>query len=619
MAQTEHRAGTTARVTTFPLEDLVRLPDIHYPAVSWDGTRVAYYSDRSGTMELWVQDMAGGAPRQVSNGQLPLALHEGFAWSRAGTAIMFPHDMGGDEQHDLWLLDLATGEATPSTTTPGVQEIVLEFSPNDEWVSFLSTRDGQLNLYKMRPDGSEVTPLTDFANPVVWGGQWSPDGSSLLAAANESADPHNIDVYVVPASGETPRKVFSGGQGTFDFPAGWSSDGRSIALTSDVAGIDRAGLLELESDEVRWFGDGEYEENACALSADGRSLLVLRNREARLLPVLYDLATGAERVPALSRPGSVDRPWDVRFASGGTGLVMKYSADAARPALLYYDLGADEERTLIAPEYGALDPTLLATAEDVQYDSFDGLRIHALLYRPHGLGESGGAPAIVMPHGGPTSQYFHRFDPYIQFLVSQGYAVLAPNIRGSTGYGVKFRDMARLDWGGADLQDVVAGREYLAGLPFVDSNRIGIFGGSYGGFMTYIAVTKAPAAWKAAVAFIGITDLARMYEESMPHFKYFLEEQMGDPESHADLWADRSAANFADRLQARLLIIHGVNDPRCPISQARLFRDRLLAAGRVEGRDFEYVELDEEGHASTDQRQRLRAFRLVSDFLGQNL
>jgi len=272
-------------------------------------------------------------------------------------------------------------------------------------------------------------------------------------------------------------------------------------------------------------------------------------------------------------------------------------------------------KTLIASEYGSIEPSMFVDAEDIYYSSFDGLPIHALLYRPHGLREGERIPAIVMSHGGPTWQYFHDFDPYVQSLGNEGYAVLSPNIRGSTGYGVTFRDMARHDWGGADLQDIVAGRQYLASRSFVDSERIAVFGGSYGGFMTYIAVTKAPEAWKAGVAWVGITDLEALYEESMPHFKYVLREQMGDPEENAALWADRSAANFADRMQAKLLIVHGVNDPRCPISQARIFRDRLLAAGKQEGRDFEYVELTDEGHGSADQEQRLRAFRLLADFL----
>src|SRR5947209_18102950 len=113
-------------------------------------------------MELWVLDLADGSTRQVSQGQVPRSPHAGFTWDGAGTALVFPHDEGGDEQHDLWRLDLDTSEAVQLTATPGVQEIPIEFSPDNQWLSFLSTRDGQLNLYKMRRDGSEVTPLTWF-------------------------------------------------------------------------------------------------------------------------------------------------------------------------------------------------------------------------------------------------------------------------------------------------------------------------------------------------------------------------------------------------------------------------------------------------------------------------
>lgn len=602
--------------TRFPLEELVRLPEFGLPVVSPDGSKVAYYADFSGRIELWVLDLVDGTARQVSQGQVPRSPHAGFIWDRAGTALVFPHDEGGDEQHDLWLLHLRTGEATQLTATPQTQEIPIEFSPDDEWLSFLSTRDGQLNLYKLRRDGSEVTQLSRFEHPVEIGGQWSPDGGRLIAGANESSDPHNLDVYLVPADGSGPRRAFSSGEGTFDVPTDWSSDGRSIAITSDAGGWERAGVLDLEAGTVRWLGNGSVEESARTFSRDGRRLLVMRNRDAVLRPVLYDMENGVGVEPALPMAGSVTGG---DFALDGASVVLRYSSDAQRSTLVLYDLGSAELRTLLAPQYGSIDPSVFVSAEDVYYPSFDGLQVHALLYRPHGVDEDERIPAIVMPHGGPTWQYFHAFDPYVQFLVNEGYAVFSPNIRGSTGYGVEFRDLARHDWGGADLQDIVAGRQYLASRSFVDPERIAIFGGSYGGFMTYIAVTKAPEAWKAGVAWVGITDLAAMYEESMPHYQYFLQEQMGHPGEEADLWADRSAANFADRMQAKLLMVHGVNDPRCPVGQARIFRDRLLAANKQEGRDFEYVELSDEGHGSADQEQRLRAFRLVADFLRRTL
>ena len=146
-----------------------------------------------------------------------------------------------------------------------------------------------------------------------------------------------------------------------------------------------------------------------------------------------------------------------------------------------------------------------------------------------------------------------------------------------------------------------------------------VFGGSYGGYMTLIAATKKPELWRAAVSWVGISDLHLMWEESKEHFRYFLREQMGDPEQDRALWRDRSAIEFADRLQAKLLIVHGVNDPRCPISQSRLFRDRLLALGKREGQDFEYVELTDEGHGSADIQQRIRTFTTLADYLERTL
>ncbi len=603
----------------FTLEELVALPNFFLPRPSWDGARIAYYSDESGRMEFWVLKISSGATRQVSRGQVPTSLHAGFAWNRAGTAIVFAKDDGGNEEHDIWVLQVESGEAQRLTDAPGASEVPIEFSPDDAWLSFLSTRHGQLNLFKMRADGSEVVQLTDFANPV-WGaaGSWNPDGSLLTATANETADPRNQDVYVVAADGSGARQVFSSREGAKDSPIGWLVDGSSLAIQSDASGSDRAGVVNLTSDTVRWLGDSDAEEVVREVSGDGRSLLVLRNHDAVLQPVLYDLVSGEARALPIPDGGTVVQQ-DASFALGGRAVVARCSADATRARLELFDLDTGAARTLLALSDGSIAPGAFVRSQDIRYSSFDGLAIHALLYKPHGVSAEHPAPAIVMPHGGPTGQYFHNFDSYTQFLVNEGYVVLAPNVRGSTGYGVEFRDLARHDWGGADLEDLVAGRSYLARLPYVDPTRMGIFGASYGGYMTYMAVTTRPELWQAGAAWVGITDLESLHDEGLAYLQYYLCEQMGDRAGSVELWRERSAIYFAHQLRAKLLIVHGVNDPRCPISQARVFRDRLLAAGKQQGQDFEYVELSDEGHGSTDQGQRLRAFRLLADFLRWSL
>ena len=339
--------------------------------------------------------------------------------------------------------------------------------------------------------------------------------------------------------------------------------------------------------------------------------MTIRNEESQVRPILYDVDTGKARdlqLPAGFALGA-------QFFANDSKLLINYSTDVTRSALVAYDLATDTFETLIAPEYGSIDPKVFVNAEHVWYETFDGKKVPALLYRPRDIAPGEKLPALVHVHGGPTGQWFRGFDPFAQFLVDRGLVVLEPNIRGSTGYGVDFRDAAIKDWGGADLEDVAAGADFLSSLPYVDADRLVVFGGSYGGFMTFVAATKKPDLWRAAVAWVGISDLHKLYAKSMEHFKYYFREQMGDPEKDRDLWRDRSAIEFADQLSAKLLMVHGVNDPRCPVDQSQIFRDRLLELGKKEGEDFEYVELADEGHGSSDIKQKIRTFRILADYL----
>jgi dipeptidyl aminopeptidase/acylaminoacyl peptidase len=350
-------------------------------------------------------------------------------------------------------------------------------------------------------------------------------------------------------------------------------------------------------------------------SHNGKWLACIRNQDSQMRPVLYDVASGQRRdldLPAGIAVGS-------HFSADDRSLLTMFMSDSTRPSLVLYNLVTNHYETLIAAEYGSIDPKIFVESEHIWFDSFDGKKIPAILYKPREIPAGAKLPAIVIVHGGPTGQWFRGFDAYAQFLVDRGYVVIEPNIRGSTGYGVQFRDMALKDWGGVDLEDVAHAAAYLKGLPYVDPSRVGVYGGSYGGYMTFMAVTKKPDLWKAAVAAVGITDLHRLYDHSMEHFKYYLRSQMGDPVKDADLWRERSAINFVDKLRARLLMIHGVNDPRCPVEQSRIFRDKLLELDRTEGVDFEYVEFGDQGHGSADIQQKIKTYQLLADYMQRNL
>ncbi len=607
------------RLDPLPLEALVRLPSILAPKLAWKGDRVAFYWDRTGRNELFVQSIATGDVRQVSHGEVPRSVKVGLAWDRNDEFVIFGKDEEGNEKHDLYRMEVAGGEVTRLTSV-GADLAPSDISPDNRWLLFVATAPGrggrrQLNAWRVPIAGGEAEQVTDFDAPVGALGavRYRADGRALGFSANESPDLRNADLYVSGPEGDGPTRVFRAREGSRDSFSAWHPDGQQIAFDSDASGVTRPMVLDRRSGEVRTFGDGRSDEYAKSFSSDGRSLLTVRLDGVRLGPRLYDLSSGdAVDLPPAS--GDV-RPLD--FDATGTGIIGLRTSSTEPTTLVR--LGPGPDQVILRPaDYGGIDPGRLTEVAVVGYRAPDGRSIEALLYAPRGRSAGRRVPAILELHGGPTAHFSERFDPLAQHFASRGFAVLQPNVRGSTGYGPDFRDLNRFDWGGGDLRDVVAAAEYLRGLPYVDPDRLGVWGGSYGGYLTYMAVVRHPGLWGAACAWIGMTDLESLYDGSREHFQYYLRQQMGDPATHRALWRQRSAIHEAHRLRARLLIVHGVNDPRCPIDQARAFRDRLLGAGRVLGRDFEYLELPE-GHGSSDVEQKLRCYATVAEFFARAL
>jgi dipeptidyl aminopeptidase/acylaminoacyl peptidase len=602
---------------SIPLEELARLPTFYMPTVSYDRDKIAFYWDKTGKMEMYVVEPKPGAePKQVSEGQMPRDMRASFAWSRDARYIYFAKDDGGNEQHDIWRLDVEAGEAEQLTSNPKAQEYPVEVSPDDKTLLVLSNMDDQLNLYALDLETREYTRLTEYKNPVGWGSNvlWSPDGSQIAYSTNETDDLQNQDVYLMNADGSDKRRIIQTKVGSQDGVADWSKDGRYLSIGSDFSGRNRAGFYDLESGELRWLTPDDVDYNPGRFSPDGSKLLVSKNADSTEETQVYDVASG--------EPASVEMPPGLSYSADWIDderFIVNITTDITRPELRDYHIETGDSSVLLEADYGSIDPGVFTQHEYVWYESFDGLKIPAIVYRPKDMEPGKQYPALVEIHGGPTWQWFRGFNSFAQFLADRGYIVLEPNIRGSTGYGVEFRDMALKDWGGGDLEDVAAAADYLRTLPEVDPERVGVWGGSYGGYMTFIAMTKKPEHWKVGVAWVGISDLLAMYDESMEHFKYFLCEQMGPPDENADLWRDRSAVNFIDQMTGKLLIVHGVNDPRCPVSQARIAKAKLEELGKVEGEDFEYVELGDVGHGSQGIEEKIRTYNILVDFLDRNL
>jgi dipeptidyl aminopeptidase/acylaminoacyl peptidase len=265
---------------------------------------------------------------------------------------------------------------------------------------------------------------------------------------------------------------------------------------------------------------------------------------------------------------------------------------------------------------GNIDGSLFVDAEHIFYPSLDGTKIPAIVYKPRNFDKKKQYPAIIIPHGGPTAQYFLNFEPSVQYATDLGYVVMMPNVRGSSGYGSAFRDACIKDWGGKDHEDWIAGRQWLIEHVSVNPKKVIMYGGSYGGYATLWSMGNSPDLWAAGVAWVPVSDLHDMYEQSIELFKFFIRRQMGDPIEDKNLWIERSPITHIQNMKSPLLLVHGKNDPRCPVSQSRNVVEKLKQHGFKENEDFEYVEYGNEGHGSSgDMSGTIRSLKLLDDFL----
>jgi len=605
------------------LRAYLSIPLILWSRISRRRERIAFCTNPTGRFELYCLEFSNPRPEQLTHGELSRSPASGYTWARDDSKIVFGRDQEGDEREDLFQVDLASHAIEPLTRARGAQQYAWEFSPDGRWLLLASDRGAegevrQMDFWRIPSAGGRAERLTHHAqevSPWYLRNAYSPDGSKITYAASDSPNPKELCVYIADSDGSKREMLHSTKPGSQDQPAAWSPDGKSVAFSSDAFDRIRTGLVHVRTREVGWLPEGPYDEIPMEFSLDGRQLLTLRSAGVRGSAAVHHLESGAVTVS----PFNMTYRGEAGFAADDRSVVAVRTASDRPYEIVRWNVETGRCESLWTPSLGPLSSRSFVPASVVRYPTFDGQTIEALLFEPPGSDRTAPRPAIVCIHGGPHWQWSDEFDSTLQFLVSQGFVLLLPNIRGSTGYGAQFRDLILFDLGGGDLKDVGAAARYLATLPGVDPRRIGITGVSYGGFMTYIAMTKLPEVWAAGCAEAGITDWLKSYEAQLPTLQHFCRMLMGDPVENAALWADRSPVNFAHQMRAPLLIIHGLNDPRCPILHARVFRDALLKQGRREGVDFEYLEFSDEGHSSRDIEQSIRTVFPMYEFFRRRL
>jgi dipeptidyl aminopeptidase/acylaminoacyl peptidase len=595
------------------LHQLLRVRSAYAGRFDADGSHLVFIADLSGVPQVWSVAQRGGWPElQVAPPDRAQTIHQG---PRPGQLVVGA-DVGGDEHTQLLYVD-APGAAWHALTDDAERIHTFgSFSPDGGSIAYgANTRTGRWFDVYVRDLASGETRRVLEHDSTNRPGAFSPDGAWLLVVRAWSNSRHELWL-VEPRGAQPPRLLTDASQDAVYENADWSPDGRYIHCVSDRGReLAAPARIDVNTGELTFLFEPEVDVDEAHLDPSGTRLAYARNRDGETEIVVRTLATGAEeRVQGLP-PGALYTYWQSALAwdRAGQRLAISWTASRASPNVFVWSDASSEARQVTFA--GDLEAQLaeLTEPEHVTYPSFDARDIPALYY-PAPAGAAN-APCVVFVHGGPEGQYRPTFQPIVQYLVSTGFAVLAPNVRGSSGYGrtyVHLDDVRKRMDSVADLAHAV---NWLRDTGRADPRRIAVYGGSYGGFMVLSALTTYPDLWAAGVDLVGISNFVTFLENTGPWRRHLREAEYGSLEHDREFLEDISPINRVDRVRAPLLVIHGANDPRVPIGET----EQMVAQLRALGRTVEFLRLDDEGHQIAKLKNKLVAYPMAADFLREHL
>ncbi len=565
-------------------------------------------------------------------------------------------------------IDIKTGEQTPLTASTDNAIFGLSYFPGDERIVYTSDQGGnEINhLFVRNVDGSVVDLIQDSTAKASFAG-WSYD-KKLMYYVSNSRDKRFFDLYNVQVqSGEKnvyPSTMLYKNEKGLN-PDAISNDNRYIALSESITtNNSNMYLLDVQTGESKLLSkhEGDVQYSPQYFSLDGKKLFYTTDEGSEFTYLAsYDIATGEKQKVE-------EAPWDIMFANisrngkyryiainndarteikiydesdGGKLLAMTglpagditgvnisdseklmsfYVSSSKSPSNLFvYNFETKEVKQLTQTMTKQINPDDLVAGEVVRFKSFDGMEIPCLLYRPKGLAKGEKVPALLWIHGGPGGQTRLNYSASLQHIVNHGYAVLAVNNRGSSGYGKTFYAADDRKHGNEDLRDCVEAKNWLATQSYIDAEKIGIYGGSYGGYMVMAALAFTPEEFKVGVNLFGVTNWIRTLKSIPPWWesnRKALYTELGDPftADSVALYA-KSPLFHADKITKPFIVLQGSNDPRV----LQVESDEIVEAAKKNGVPVEYVIFPDEGHGFVKKENNIKSSEEVLKFLDKYL
>jgi dipeptidyl aminopeptidase/acylaminoacyl peptidase len=594
----------------YTLKDFLSVRSATEPSFSPDGKHIAYLSNISGTFQIYLVPREGGEAKQLTSYPDPI---DGFSFSPTNNQLIFSKANGGDEKFQIFLLNVETLEVQKLTDNPDVRYDWGNWSADGKCINYCSTeRNGtDSDVYVMDVSMRKTECI------YQGGGRGTPTAFSPQGTYTCIKRPYSnveTDLYLYNfKTKETTLLTTRDPEDVAEYSAiRWLPDESGFFLMTSC-GRDFVGVsfYDIQLKTFKSLLTPQWDVEGIRLSHDATTMTVKINEEGYHVLKVYNVKTWIEMSHIKFPKGILHSSV---FSKDDAFIAYAYG-DAQHANNIWVYSFKDNTHTKLTHSPQNVPSDVLVQPQLIHFSSFDGLQIPAFMYTPKDLPVDKKLPVIIQVHGGPESQWRPGLTLVTQFFVHHGYTVVAPNVRGSTGYGKQYCSLDDIEKRLDSVKDLVALHAHLSALPSVDANKIALMGGSYGGYMTMAGLAFYPELWAAGVNIVGIVNFITFLENTASYRRALREVEYGYLDKHRDLLKAISPIHAIDKIRAPLILIHGANDPRVPLSEA----EQVVSKMKELGREVKLLVYPDEGHGLHKLKNILDAYPQIVEFLDKAL
>lgn len=586
-----------------PISQYLNIRSVGGTSLSPDGSECAFLWNASGTHQVWKVSLQQPFPQQLTYFEDRVGF---ISWSPKGNQLLIGKDVGGNERTQLYML---YGDGSHIDTLTNNSKVIYGFggwSHDGKWICFRSNeRDEKFfDVFMMNIETKERKLIYQQDGNNSASG-FSPDDKYVLVTRSESS--YNSDIFAVEiASLKATHLTPHQGDVRF-FPAAWTPDAKTLFALSDLSrDYMNVIAIDVETQKFGFIHDIHHDVMGYSISRSGKYEIMITNIDGYATVELRSRSNN--NVVQLPREKELK---GIAISEDEKKFLLRYASATSAGEYYLYDPATKKNQQILWTSYAGIPRESFIEPQLITYQTFDGTQVPAFFYLPKNAMKDSSFPCIVDFHGGHEGQSMPTFNSVTQYFLSRGYAVLTPNIRGSTGYGKEYLNADNARKRKNAIDDGAKAVEYLINSGYINSKKITAMGGSYGGFMTLAQLTFHPELWAAGIDIVGISNFESFLKNTGAWRARHRAAEYGDPVKDAEFLKSVSPLNYVEKIKAPLLVIQGANDPRVPKSEA----DQIVESIKKRGGIAEYLLYPDEGHGLAKLTNRISGYTAIVNFL----